>query len=304
MGTKLLLVVRWFLYSKKMTFSIVAYDPLKKEWGVAVQSKFVAVGAIVPYAQANVGAIASQAYVNTRYGPEGLALLAKGMSASDVIDALTEQDPNKEQRQVGVVDSFGNAAAYTGQKCFEWAGHIVGEHFCCQGNILANANVLGQMARAFEKTAGDLVDRFFAALEAAQAAGGDRRGQEAAAILIVKEKGAYDGGTDRYIDIRVDEHPNPIQELRKVFEIYDLCLLNRDDPQDIVKLEGAVLKDVLTILVKDGFYSGEITASTLTPAMKEALVKWLHTNNFEVKERADDYLYGSVYRYIKKTLRK
>ena len=304
MGTKLLLVLRWFFYLKKMTFSIVAYDPLKKEWGVAVQSKFVAVGAIVPYAQANVGAIASQAYANTRYGPEGLALLAKGMSASDVIDALTEHDPNKEQRQVGVVDSFGNAAAFTGQKCFEWAGHFVGENFCCQGNILANGTVLSDMARAFEKTSGDLVDRFFAALEAAQAAGGDRRGQEAAAILIVKEKGAYDGGTDRYIDIRVDEHPNPIQELRRVFEVYDLCLLKRDDPQDIVKLDGSVLKDVLTILVRDGFYSGEPTATTLTPTIKEALVQWLHTNNFEVKERADDYLYGSVYRYIKKILRK
>ena len=286
-----------------MTFSIVAYDPDKKEWGVAVQSKFVAVGAIVPYARANAGAIATQAYANTRYGPEGLALLAKGMSASDVIEVLIEQDPHKEQRQIGVVDSLGNTAAYTGQKCFEWAGHIVSEHFSCQGNILANANVVGDMARAFENTPGDLVERFFAALEAAQAVGGDRRGQEAAAILIVKEEGAYDGGTDRYIDIRVDEHPTPIQELRRVFEVYNLCLLNRDDPQDVVKLEGPVLKDVLTILTKEGFYSGATTVSALTPAIKEALVKWLHTNNFEVKERTDDYLYGSVYRYIRKALK-
>jgi len=288
-----------------MTFSIVAYDPKKKEWGVAVQSKFVAVGAIVPYARAKVGAIATQAYANTRYGPEGLALLEKGMSASDVIEVLIEQDPHKDSRQIGIIDAKGNAAAYTGQKCFDWAGHIVGENFCCQGNILANANVLGDMAQAFEKTPGDLVERFFAALKAAQAAGGDRRGREAAAILIVKEQGAYDGGTDRYIDIRVDEHPTPIQELRKVFEIYDLCLLKRDDPQDIVKLEGAVLTDVLTLLQKEGFYQGTIEGvSSYSPTIREALVKWLHTNNFEVKEREDDFLYGSVYRFMKKQLEK
>ncbi|NHK29779.1 MAG: DUF1028 domain-containing protein [Asgard group archaeon] len=286
-----------------MTFSIVAYDPKNKEWGIAVQSKFVAVGAIVPFAKANVGAIATQAYANTNYGPQGLELLSKGLTAEDVIELLTEQDPGKEKRQIGIVDSKGNAAAFTGQECFDWAGHIVGKNYCCQGNILAAGDVVMAMAKAYENTSGDMVEKFLAALEAAQEAGGDKRGKEAAAILIVKEKGAYDGGTDRYIDIRVDEHPTPIKELRKVFEVYNLCILNRDDPKDIVKLEGEVLSNVLTILIKEGFYKG-VKSKKFTQEIREALVKWMHTNNFEVKERDDDFLFGSVYRYIEQTIGK
>ncbi|NHJ48650.1 MAG: DUF1028 domain-containing protein [Asgard group archaeon] len=283
-----------------MTFSIVAYDPVKKEWGIAVQSKFVAVGAIVPYARANIGAIATQAYCNTSYGPDGLELLEKGMSAEDVIELLTEHDLKKEHRQVGIVDSKGNAAAFTGQECYDWAGHIVGKNYCCQGNILASADVVRSMASTYENTEGDMIEKFLAVLDAAQEKGGDKRGQEAAAILIVKEKGAYDGGTDRYIDIRVDEHPTPIKELHNIFEVYDLCILNRDDPKDIVKLEGEVLGNVLKILNNEGFYSG--TAKKFTPEVKDALIKWMHTNNFEVKEREDEFLFGSVYRYIAKKI--
>lgn len=290
--------MRWI-----MTFSIVAYDPKNKEWGVAVQSKFVAVGAIVSFAKADVGAIATQAYANTSYGPKGLELLSKGMIAEDVIELLTEQDPEKEKRQIGIVDSRGNTASFTGQECFDWAGHIVGRNYCCQGNILASGKVVMEMAKAYENTNGDMVERFFAALEAAQEAGGDKRGRESAAILIVKEKGAYDGGTDRYIDIRVDEHPTPIKELRKVFDVYNLCILKRDDPKDIVKLEGEALSYVLSILVKEGFYKGD-TSKIFTQEIREALVKWMHTNNFEVKERDDDFLFGSVYRYIIKKIGK
>ncbi|HUT79589.1 MAG TPA: DUF1028 domain-containing protein [Candidatus Bathyarchaeia archaeon] len=282
-----------------MTFSIVAYDPKNKEWGVAVQSKFVAVGAIVPYAKAKVGAIATQAYVNTSYGLNGLEMLAKGLSAEDVVEILTEQDPERETRQLGIVDSRGNAYAFTGQKCYDWAGHYVGKNFCCQGNILVSGEVISAMVHAYETTKGDLVERLFAALEAAQEKGGDKRGQQGAAILIVKEKGAYDGGTDRYIDIRVDDHPEPIKELRRVFETYNLSLLKRDDPKDIVKLEGIVLENVIEILTMDGFYLGEET-DDFTPEVREALIKWMHTNNFEVKERNDDYLFGSVYRYMLK----
>ncbi|NHJ38973.1 MAG: DUF1028 domain-containing protein [Asgard group archaeon] len=286
-----------------MTFSIVAYDPKNKEWGVAVQSKFVAVGAIVSYAKANVGALATQAYVNTSYGPMGLELLSKGITPEDVIELLTEQDPGKEKRQIGIVDFKGNTASFTGQECFDWAGHIVGKNYCCQGNILASGKVIGEMAKAYENTKGDMVERFFAALEAAQEAGGDKRGRESAAILIVKEKGAYDGGTDRYIDIRVDEHPTPIKELKKVFEVYNLCILNRDDPKDIVKLEGEVLSNVLTILNKEGFFKGK-ESKKFNEDIREALINWMHTNNFEVKERDDDYLFGSVYRYIIKEINK
>jgi len=280
-----------------MTFSIVAYDPKNNEWGVAVQSKFVAVGSIVPYAKAKVGAIATQAYANTSYGPNGLALLEKGLTAEETIQRLIKDDEKKEERQVGIVDSFGNAASFTGSECFEWAGHIVGKDFSCQGNILVSEEVVKAMAKAFETTRGDLIEKFFAVLDAGQEAGGDRRGRESAAILIVKEKGAYDGGTDNYINIRVDEHPTPIKELKKVFEIYDMCLLLRDDPKDLVKLKGDKVKIVKERLKLDGFYEGAID-DKYDEVTKKALRDWLGTNNLEVRERDDDFMWGSLYRYI------
>ncbi len=280
-----------------MTFSIVAYDPKNNEWGVAVQSKFVAVGSIVPYAKAKVGAIATQAYANTSYGPNGLALLEKGLSAEETIQRLIKDDEKKEERQVGIVDSFGNTASFTGSECFEWAGHIVGKNFSCQGNILVSEEVVKAMTKAFETTRGDLIEKFFAVLDAGQEAGGDRRGRESAAILIVKEKGAYDGGTDNYINIRVDEHPTPIKELKKVFEIYDMCLLLRDDPKDLVKLKGDKVKIVKERLKLDGFYEGAID-DKYDEATRKALRDWLGTNNLEVRERDDDFMWGSLYRYI------
>ena len=284
-----------------MTFSIVAYDPKNKEWGVAVQSKFVAVGSIVPFAKANVGAIATQALANTSYGPKGLQLLKSGLKASEVLEQLLKDDDLMEERQVGIVDTRGNVASFTGKNCFEWAGHIIGKNFACQGNILASEKVVQGMADAFEDTSEDLVEQFFAALEAGQKNGGDRRGKESAAILIVKKEGAYDGGTDRYIDIRVDEHEEPIKELKKVFEIYDMSLLKRDDPEDIIKLEGRSLKLVKELLQKDGFYKGEIDNS-YDDNTRKVLRDWLSTNNFEVKERDDDYMWGSLFRLIEKKM--
>ncbi len=282
-----------------MTFSIVAYDSEKKEWGVAVQSKFIAVGAIVPFAKANVGAIATQAWCNTSYGPKGLALLEQGFTAEETVQTLTRYDPKREHRQVGIVDSFGDADSFTGKECFEWAGHIEGENYACQGNILASEDVVLAMSQAYKETKGDLVDRLFAALEAGQEEGGDKRGKQSAAILIVKEKGVYDGGTDNYINIRVDDHPTPIKELGRIFTLYDLSLLKRDDPEDIVKLEGDVLKTIKEVLKTDGFYKGDIDAK-LDIITKDSLKKWMHTNNFEVKEREDEYMWGAIYRYIQK----
>ena len=282
-----------------MTFSIVAFDPINKEWGVAVQSKFVAVGCIVPFAKAGIGAIATQAHANTSFGPRGLRLLKEGLTAQDTIEKLLKDDEGRETRQIGIVDSFGNAAAFTGKECFDWAGHVVGENFTCQGNILASDKVVKEMAIAYTNLKGDLVEKLFAALESAQKMGGDKRGRESAAIYIVKEKGAYDGGTDKYIDIRVDEHPTPIKELRKVFEIYDMCLLNREDPGDIIKLTGNSMKIVQERLQIDGFYKGKLNG-TFDDSTREALSKWLATNNFEVKERDDEYMWGTVFRYIQK----
>ncbi len=282
-----------------MTFSIVAYDPEKKEWGVAVQSKFVAVGCIVPWARANAGAIATQARANTSYGPKGLALLEQGLTAEETIHILTKQDEKREHRQIGVVDSYGNSASFTGSECYDWAGHIIGENYTCQGNILVSEDTVLAMSQAFRETEGDLADRLLSALEAGQDAGGDSRGKQGAALLIVREKGVYDGGTDKYIDVRVDDHKHPIQELRRVFTLYDLSLLKRDDDKDKVKLSGNVMKVIKEVLKIDGFYEGEID-SKYDEETKEALQKWMHTNNFEVKEREDNYMWGSVYRYIQK----
>lgn len=282
-----------------MTFSIVAYDPEKKEWGVAVQSKFIAVGSIVPFAKANVGAVATQAWTNTSYGPKSLALLEQGMTAEETIRTITQHDEKREHRQVGIVDSFGNVASFTGKKCFDWAGHVSGENYTCQGNILVSEDTVLAMSHAYKETSGDLVDKFLAVLEEGQEAGGDSRGKQSAAILIVKEEGAYDGGTDKYIDVRVDEHEHPIKELRRVFELYNLSLLKRDDPDDKVKLGGDVMKTIKEVLKIDGFYDGDIN-SKFDDITKESLQKWMHTNNFEVKEREDNYMWGAVYRFIEK----
>lgn len=282
-----------------MTFSIVAYDSKKKEWGVAVQSKFIAVGSIVPFAKVNVGAVATQAWANTSYGPKSLALLEQGMTAEETIKIITQHDEKREHRQVGIVDSFGNVASFTGKKCFDWAGHVSGENYTCQGNILVSEDTVLAMSHAYRETSGDLVEKLLAALEEGQEAGGDSRGKQSAAILIVKEEGAYDGGTDRYINVRVDEHEHPIKELRRVFELYDLSLLKRDDPDDKVKLSGDIMKTIKEVLKKDGFFDGEINTK-YDDVTKESLQKWMHTNNFEVKEREDNYMWGAVYRFIEK----
>jgi len=201
------------------TFSIVAYDAEKQEWGIAVASKYLAVGAVVPWAQAKVGAIATQSYANTGYGPDGLALLAKGTSAEDTLKALLAPDEKRELRQVGVVDAKGNTANHTGKQCNPWAGAKSGKHYTCQGNLLAGPEVVEAMAEAFEKTEGPLAWRLMAALEAGDSKGGDKRGKQSAAIFIVREKGGAGGYNDRYIDFRVDDHKDPIPELARILAL-------------------------------------------------------------------------------------
>jgi uncharacterized Ntn-hydrolase superfamily protein len=202
------------------TFSIVAYDPDTKELGVAVQSKFIAVGSVVPWAKAGVGAIATQSYANTTYGPKGLELLAKGETPEAVVKKLTTEDKGAAERQVGIVDAKGESATFTGQECNEWAGGAKGENFCCQGNILAGEAVVKNMAKSFRESKGDLGDRLIAALQAGQDAGGDIRGMQSAALLIVREGWGYGGYNDRYRDLRVDDHAEPIKELRRVYDLH------------------------------------------------------------------------------------
>ena len=215
------------------TFSIVAYDPKTHNLGVAVQSRFLAVGAVVPWAKAGVGAIATQAYANTSYGPNGLKLLESRLSVQETLDKLIEADDGRAHRQVGIIDAKGNAAAYTGAETNAWAGHhVVGKNYAVQGNILAGEEVVLSMGEAFEKSGlrskplseanrGTLAEKLIAALEAGQAAGGDTRGQQSAALLVVRENGGFGGFNDRYIDLRVDDHAKPIQELKRIYKLYE-----------------------------------------------------------------------------------
>jgi uncharacterized Ntn-hydrolase superfamily protein len=203
------------------TYSVCACDLEEKQWGVAVQSKFLAVGCVVPWAEPLVGAIATQAWANPRYGPDGLALLREGVPADEVVARLTEADENRAQRQLGVVDGEGRAASYTGADCNEWAGHRTGVGYAAQGNILVSADTVDALAETFEATAGEpLVERLLDCLDAAQATGGDRRGQQSAAILVVGPEQGYAGLSDIFVDLRVDDHPRPLEELRRLFGIH------------------------------------------------------------------------------------
>ena len=202
------------------TFSIVGYDPETDALGIAVQSKFFAVGSVVPWAEAGVGAIATQSWANTTYGPDGLKLLKSGLSAEQTLQRLIADDPGRATRQVGIVDAKGNVANYTGDECNAWAGAVSGKHYTAQGNILAGEDVVKAMGKAFEETEGELADKLMAALFAGQAAGGDTRGQQSAALLVVQENGGYGGFNDRYIDLRVDDAEKPIEELQRLLEIH------------------------------------------------------------------------------------
>ena len=202
------------------TFSIVGYDAETGALGIAVQSKFFAVGSVVPWAEAGVGAIATQSWANTTYGPNGLKLLKSGLSAEQALERLTQDDAGRATRQVGIVDANGNVANYTGDECNEWAGAVSGKNYTAQGNILAGEAVVKAMGSAYEKTEGELADKLMAALFAGQAAGGDTRGQQSAALLVVQEHSGHAGFNDRYIDLRVDDAEKPIEELQRLLEIH------------------------------------------------------------------------------------
>ncbi len=237
---------------KLSTFSIVAYDPANGDLGVAVESKFLAVGAVVPFAQAGVGAMATQAWANTSYGPRGLRMLKRGMTPSQVAKRLTARDQHANQRQFGIEDAKGHAFSYTGKDCFEWAGGIARNNFAVQGNILASARVVEAMAHTFESTRGDLADRLVAALAAGQAEGGDKRGQESAALLVVRAKGGYGGFNDRYIDLRVDDHPQPIDELARLLSRHHLYL-GKPRPEDRIPIDTNIAHELQSLLQRQGY---------------------------------------------------
>lgn len=241
-----------------MTFSIVAYDPQEEALGVAVASKFLAVGAVVAWAKAGVGAVATQAFAKIGFGPDGLALMAEGKSAEETLRALLEDDPKAADRQVGIVDAQGRAAAHTGSACFDWAGHVVGEGFTCQGNILTGADVVQAMAEAFRQSSGRLEQRLYAALVAGDQAGGDKRGRQSAAIVVVKPNGGYGGDTDRYLDLRVDDHPDPVTQLGALLELHQLYF-GAVQPEDLLPIDTAIATELQTILYKQGYYKKPIS---------------------------------------------
>lgn len=262
------------------TFSIVAYDPSRDEWGVAVQSKFLAVGAVVPWARAGAGAVATQSYANLTYGPEGLRLMAAGHSAAETIAILTEADEQKALRQVGMVDAAGNAAAFTGDDCYEWAGHIAGDGYACQGNILVPGTVEA-MAEKFEAVRGgegELADWLVLALAAGQEAGGDSRGRQSAAVLVVRAGGGYGGNNDRYLDLRVDDDPYPIRELQKLLQMHHL-LFQETDPADLVPLSELTPK-LQVLLQQTGYYDGPLSGE-FDQTTRKALRALVGTENLE-----------------------
>jgi uncharacterized Ntn-hydrolase superfamily protein len=266
-----------------MTFSIVARDPATDAVGVAVQSKFVSVGSVVPFAAADAGAVATQSFANVAYGPDGLALLREGHTAAEVIDQLTAADEEAPQRQVGVVGQDGSVAAFTGGECFDYAGDRQGETYTVQGNILENEATLDAMATTFETERADgagLPEAMIAALHAGNEAGGDSRGEQGAALYVAKPDGGYDGRNDRWIDVRVDDHEEPIAELERVFKLYDVTLLEREEPAETRELDGPTAESVAETLAALDLYDGE-PSETFGETERDALEAFRGLNNFE-----------------------
>jgi uncharacterized Ntn-hydrolase superfamily protein len=260
-----------------MTFSIVACDLEEQSWGVAVASKFPAVGAVVPWAQAEAGAVATQSFANTSFGPRGLALMAIGLSSEETLLHLLEDDPDKELRQIGLVDAKGGSATFTGHGCFPWAGGVTGKGYAIQGNILKSGRVVPAMEKAFLKTKGSLPKRLHAALLAGDRAGGDKRGRQSAAIYVVKPKGGYGGYIDRWVDYRVDDHEDPVLRLGELLEMHELYF-GKSTEQDRVELKGKALKQITGLLIQEGYLKKE-------KGFCNAFNEFIGNENFE--ERSD-----------------
>jgi uncharacterized Ntn-hydrolase superfamily protein len=278
------------------TFSIVGFDPETDSLGVAVQSKFLAVGSVVPWARAGVGAVATQAMANYNYGPRGLELMAEGNTADEAVEGLISADEEREHRQVGVVDGQGRAATFTGSECFEWAGGITGEHYAAQGNILVGGETVEAMARTYEEMDGDLTTLLLSALDAGQVAGGDSRGKQSAALLVVREGRGYGGDNDRVVDLRVDEHPDPIKELIRIRDLHTLYF-GETRAEDVVAVDGDVRKDVAEVLRRSGYVQEQ---DIQDDALFDALSAYIRTENFEEREQRRGYLDRAVLEYMKR----
>lgn len=241
-----------------MTYSIVGFDPKTNELGIAVASKFLGVGAVVPYAKAGVGAIATQSWANLDYGKNGLEMLEKGLNPKEVVEELVRTDERSSFRQVGIVDAKGRSTTFTGDDCYDWAGGFSGENFAIQGNILVDQQTAEAMEATFLQTQGSLAERLLAALLAGDAAGGDSRGKQSASLLVVKENGSYGGYNDRFIDLRVDDHEEPVQELTRLLKLHQLYFEPTLE-EDIVAIEGPLAKELQDLLYENGHLQRELS---------------------------------------------
>lgn len=284
---------------KPSTFSIVAYDQEIPAWGIAVASKFPAVGSVVPWARAGAGGVATQSYANTSYGPNGLDLMAAGFSAKEALEKLLEADQDRESRQVGLVDATGQSATFTGSKCFDWAGGISGSGFAAQGNILAGPQVVEAIANTYQNTHGPFPSRLHAALLAGDRAGGDRRGRQSAAILVVKPEGGYGGFNDRWIDYRVDDHPDPVLRLRELLDMHDLYF-GESPVEDKLAIKGEVLQNLFALMRQHGYNTGN-DSSGYNQDIRMALRAFIGNENFEERVDFDQGLIDRpVYEFILK----
>ena len=255
------------------TYSICACDLDRGQWGVATQSKFLAVGSVVPWATPHVGAVATQSYANPRYGPDGLRLLGEGLSAVEVVERLTAADDDREQRQLGIVDGEGRAATYTGAECHAWAGGRTGSCYAAQGNILVSGATVDALAETFEATnAMTLAGRLLDCLDAAEAAGGDSRGRQSAALLVVERDGGYAALSDTLVDLRVDDHPDPLGELRRLFGLHD-ALFGRTPRDEWLAVDPALRTELDERLARAGHPS---------------LGSWAAVENLEERVDGDD----------------
>ena len=272
------------------TYSIAACDLAARQWGVAVQSKFLAVGSVVPAAAPDVGAVATQAFANPRYGPQGLALLSGGLSAVETVEQLTGEDEGREHRQLGVVDAQGRAATYTGSECHAWAGGRTGDGYAAQGNILVSGETVDALAETFESTAGQpLAERLLACLEAAQDAGGDRRGQQSASLLVVEKDGGYAGLSDVLVDLRVDDHERPVAELHRLYGLHQE-IFGKTPRGEWIEVDDALAAELRERLARLG-YEGDLG---------DAFERWAGTENYEERvegvERVDPVVLAALRR--------
>jgi uncharacterized Ntn-hydrolase superfamily protein len=261
------------------TFSIVAYDPDDCAWGIAVASKFPAVGSVVPWANSRSGAVATQSYANTQFGPRGLDLMAGGKPASETLEILLDGDDERELRQVGLVDTKGRAATFTGKDCHTWAGGRTGEFYAIQGNILTGSETIDAMEKAFLETQGDLPERLLASLLSGDQIGGDRRGRQSAALFVVKSKGGYAELNDRWVDYRVDDDPDPVTRLTGLLELHRLYF-DKSPEEDTLLVEGEIAEKLKSVMRELKYYEGELSGDYDAPT-REALRSFIGNENFE-----------------------